>query len=261
MGSVHNAAADGFASNADGYARGRPDYPVALDAWLRDTIGLAAGKTVVDLGAGTGKFVPRLRATGAAVIAIEPVDAMRAKLAAAFPDVDARAGTADAMPLATASIDAVVCAQAFHWFATDAATAEIARVLKPGGVLALVWNVRDERMPFMRRVTELLEPYEGDAPRYAKGTWRRAFPAAGFGPLVEARFAHVHRGPPEQVILDRFLSVSFVAAAPPKDRERIATGLRELVAAEPALAGKAEVEIPYTTVAFHAHRDGSRPPD
>ena len=191
---IHRAAARGFGDGADRYANGRPDYPEALDGWLRDTVGLAPGKVVVDLGAGTGKFVPRLLATGADVVAIEPVDAMRARLAADFPDVDARAGTAEGLPFADASIDTVVCAQAFHWFATAAAVAEIARVVRPGGVLALVWNVRDETLPWVRALTGLMAPYEGDAPRFRSGDWRRVFPAPGFGPLAETRFRHAHFG-------------------------------------------------------------------
>jgi SAM-dependent methyltransferase len=251
---VHRAASQGFTDNADGYARGRPDYPVALDDWLRDAVGLGPGRVAVDLGAGTGKFVPRLAATGADVVAIEPVDAMRAQLARAFPAIDARPGTADAMPLADASVDAVVCAQAFHWFATAPAVSEIARVLKPGGVLALVWNVRDESVPWVERVTGLMTPYEGDTPRYYKGDWRRVFPAPGFGPLDCARFPHVHAGAPEQVIVDRFLSVSFIAPLPADERARFEAALRALIADEPALTGREIVEMPYETVAFHARR-------
>lgn len=257
MTAIHRAAARGFTDSADRYARGRPDYPPALDRWLRDEVGLVAGATALDLGAGTGKFLPRLIATGADVVAVEPVDAMRAQLAAAFPQVEARAGAADALPLADASVDAVVCAQAFHWFATDAAVAEIARVTKSGGALALVWNVRDESIPWVARFTELMRPYEGDAPRYYTGAWRRVFPAPGFGPLREARFRYVHAGPPEQVILDRFLSVSFIAALPGDERARVESRMRALITATPELAGRDIVEMPYETVA-HCARRGAR---
>ena len=252
-GTVHDAAARGFAAAADAYVRGRPDYPPALDAWLRERVLPAPGKTVVDLGAGTGKFVPRLATTGARIVAIEPVAAMRARLGAAFPAVDVRDGTAEAMPLADASIDAVVCAQAFHWFATAAALAEIARVLRPGGVLGLVWNVRDESVPWVRRMTAVLEPYEGDVPGY-RGDWRRVFPAAAFGPLDECRFAHEHVGSPERVIVDRVLSVSFIAALPAAERVVVEGRLRELIAHEPVLAGREVVAVPYETVAFRAVR-------
>ena len=251
---VHDVARAGFTADAAGYARGRPDYPVALDAWLRDAVGLGPATTVVDLGAGTGKFVPRLRSTGATVIAVEPVDAMRARLANDHPAVDARAGAAEAIPLADASVHAVVCAQAFHWFATPAAVAEIARVVAPGGVLGLVWNVRDESVPWVRRLTGIITPFEGAAPRFHRGDWRNVFPAPGFGPLEETRFAHVHVGTAEQVIVDRFLSVSFIAALPADERADVEARLRSLIAEEPALAGREEIAFPYATVAYRTVR-------
>jgi SAM-dependent methyltransferase len=115
---MHPAAASGFAREAQAYARGRHDYPAAIAAWLRDELGLSPAGTVLDLGAGTGKFTPYLAATGARVIAVEPVPAMAAELTLRFPATDARPGSTDALPLADASVDAVVCAQSFHWFAT-----------------------------------------------------------------------------------------------------------------------------------------------
>jgi SAM-dependent methyltransferase len=252
---LHRAAAVGFEASAGRYARGRPDYPPALDRWLCDTVGLRRGKVAVDLGAGTGKFTGRLLATDADVVAIEPVDAMRARLVADFPAVDVRAGSAEALPLAAASVDAVACAQAFHWFANTAATRELARVIRPGGVLALVWNVRDASVPWVRAITDIIEPFEGDAPRFHKGEWQRVFPAPGFSPLREVRLPHVHRGPPEQVVVERFLSVSFIAALPDAQRAEIERRLRALIADEPALAGAGEVAFPYETVAYHATRE------
>ncbi len=165
-----------------------------------------------------------------------------------------RAGTAEAIPLADAAAHAVVCAQAFHWFANASATAEIARVVAPGGCLALVWNVRDASVPWVARLTDLIRPYEGDAPRFHSGDWRGAFPAPGFGPLEETRLPHAHVGPPEVVIVERFLSISFIAALPLDARATVERGLRDLVAAEPALAGRDVVEFPYTTVAYRARR-------
>ncbi len=147
--SVHHAAAQGFGAAAEAYQRARPDYPAVLADWLHDELDLAPGRVVVDLGAGTGKFTPFLRATGARVVAVEPVEAMRAALVAAHPDVEALAGEAERLPLADASVDAIVCAQSFHWFARPAALAEMRRVLKPGGALGLVWNVRDARVAWV----------------------------------------------------------------------------------------------------------------
>lgn len=250
MPAIHHSAADGFQQKADVYSRGRPDYPAAIDGWLVETLGLGPGRRVLDLGAGTGKFTARLIATGAAAAAVEPVAAMRAQFAAALPQVEAVEGTAESLPFAGASFDAVVCAQAFHWFATGAALAEINRVLKPGGRLGLVWNVRDERVDWVGALTEILEPYEGDTPRYASGAWRRAFPAPGFGPLAEAHFPHAHVGDPEQVIVDRVLSVSFIAALPDERQAEVAARVRGLIHIHPALSGRTEVTFPYETAAY-----------
>ncbi|MGX7708059.1 class I SAM-dependent methyltransferase [Methylobacterium sp. Gmos1] len=255
VGDLHPAAADGFSAGADTYARGRPDYPAALAIWLRDALRLGPGRRVADLGAGTGKFTAVLAATGAAVTAVEPVDAMRARLAAALPGVTAVAGSAEAMPLADGSLDALVCAQAFHWFSTPAALAEIRRVLRVGGRLGLVWNVRDEAAaPWVAELTAIMNAHEGDAPRFHTGAWRRPFPAQGFGPLHEAAFAHGHAGTPEQVILDRTLSVSFIAALPEGERERVAQGVRELIARTPELAGRDRVTFPYRTQVYWCER-------
>ncbi|TGD99832.1 class I SAM-dependent methyltransferase [Methylobacterium nonmethylotrophicum] len=254
MSDLHPAAADGFSAGAETYASGRPDYPAALTAWLRDGLRLGPGRSAADLGAGTGKFTALLAATGAAVAAIEPVEAMRARLAASLPGVTALAGSAEAMPLPDASLDAIVCAQAFHWFATPAALAEIRRVLKVGGRLGLVWNVRDEATPWVRALTAIMNAHEGDAPRYHTGAWRTVFPAPGFGPLHEAAFPHGHTGTSEQVILDRTLSVSFIAALPEAERARVTQEVRYLIARTPDLAGRAEVTFPYRTHAYRCER-------
>ena len=129
-----------FAGVADVYERSRPGYPEAAVVWL-------AGSTpgdVVDLGAGTGKLTRSLVALGHRVTAVEPLEEMLAQLRASVPAARALTGGAEAIPLPDASIDVVTCAQAFHWFDHDRALAEIARVLRPGGRIALVWNMRDD---------------------------------------------------------------------------------------------------------------------
>lgn len=249
-GAIHRAAAEGFAKAADDYVRGRPDYPAAVADWLRDPLGAVPGATVVDLGAGTGKFTPYLVGTGARVVAVEPVDAMRARLSAAWPDVDARAGTAESIPLPDALADAVVCAQSFHWFATPTALAEIRRVLKPAGRLGLVWNVRDLGVGWVSRLNRIVNRVESDTPRYQTGAWRIVFPAPEFGPLRERRFPHAHTGPVDDVILNRVRSTSFIAALPPDERAKIEDEVRAFIASEPELQGKDVVTVPYETVAF-----------
>jgi SAM-dependent methyltransferase len=251
---IHHAAAKGFSSKADVYAAGRPDYPAQLDEWLRKTLEIDHRKMVLDLGSGTGKFLPRLMSTGAKIVAVEPIAAMRAQLRARYPNVDAREGTAEKIPLGDHSVDAVTCAQAFHWFATRESLAEIRRVLKPNGALGLIWNIRDESVGWVAALTRIVAPYEGDAPRYYAGEWRHMFPAQGFTSLQEASFSYAHAGSPEQVIVDRMMSVSFIAALPIADQDRVAAQIRELIASSPDLAGKATVAMPYRTVAFSCRK-------
>lgn len=251
---IHDAAARGFSAGADLYVRGRPDYPAEVDRWLRDTLGLGPGTRAVDLGAGTGKFTRRLAATGAAIVAIEPVAEMRDRLTAALPEAEATAGTAEAMPLPDESVDAVVCAQSFHWFSTPQAMAEIRRVLKPGGRLGLIWNQRDADVPWVARLGELFTPYEGDAPRAWRGGWKSVFPASGFGPLQRQDFVHAHTGSPEDVLIARVLSTSFIAALPPGKQDEIVAQVRALIASEPELAGREIVTVPYRTEAYSAVR-------
>jgi SAM-dependent methyltransferase len=251
MTDVHPAAAQGFGRSVDAYVRGRPDFPAAALGWLRQDLALCPGKLAVDLGAGTGKFTRQLIETGATVVAVEPVDAMREQLARDLPAVTAVAGRAQRIPLANSTVDALVCAQAFHWFASAESLAEIHRVLKPGGFLGLIWNVRDQSVDWVAQLTRIMAPYEGDAPRYDHGEWRRAFPAKGFGPLVERTFPHEHVGPPEQVIVDRVGSVSFIAALDDSKREQVLAQVAALIFSSPALAGRDVVSMPYVTRAYH----------
>jgi SAM-dependent methyltransferase len=252
---IHHAASDGYTTAADNYVLGRPDYPAAIVDWLRDSLALDAAKTVVDLGAGTGKFTPRLLATGARVIAVEPVAQMLGKLSAAWPQVEALPGTADSIPLPDSSVDAVVCAQSFHWFATTGALAEIHRVLKPGGKLGLVWNMRDARVEWVARLDQIVNRVEGDTPRYYTGAWRTVFPFKGLGPLHEQHFSVGHTGSPEDVIVNRVRSTSFIAALAPEERARIEEEIRALIAGEPTLSGRDTVTVPYETAAFYAVKD------
>lgn len=247
---VHHAAADGYPVTADNYVKGRPDYAPELVDWLRGFIGLGPGKTVIDLGAGTGKFTPRLVATGARVIAVEPVAEMRAILVKAVENVVAMEGTAEAIPLADASVDAVVCAQSFHWFATRAALAEMHRVLKPGGKLGLVWNMRDARVGWVAKLDDIVNRYEGDTPRYYTGKWRAAFPFEGFEPLHEEHFSIGHTGSPEDVIVRRVKSSSFIAVLSDADKAEVERKVRALIDAEPELRGRSELTVPYETAAF-----------
>src|SRR6187401_1351234 len=113
---LHPIAERGFGSTVDAYRRGRPSYPAEAVAWLATGLRLGTGGTVVDVGAGTGKFSALLVPTGAEVIAVEPLAAMRQGFAGDLPSVKVLEGSAEALPLADGSADAIVAAQAFHWF-------------------------------------------------------------------------------------------------------------------------------------------------
>jgi SAM-dependent methyltransferase len=154
--SIHPWAAAGFGSAAEAYERGRPGYPPEAIAWLAERLDLRPGRTVVDLGAGTGKLSRLLAGTGARVIAVEPVDEMRA-----FIEVEALAGTAEAIPLPHACADAVTAAQAFHWFRAEEARREIDRILKPGGKLARVDNRLDRSDPATDTFAAVIDRYRG----------------------------------------------------------------------------------------------------
>lgn len=241
--------AKSFDSTAGAYQRGRPDYPQAAVDALADALHIGPGTTVVDLGAGTGKLTRLLLPTGARVVAVEPLAGMRTELERAVkPDshqLEVRDGTATAMPLAHESADAVVAAQAFHWFATEEALAEIARVLRPGGGLGLVWNVRDVSVPWVARLTELLEPYAAAVPRHRSNDWKRVFEATDrFSPLEERRFPHLQVVDP-QSIRDRVGSISFVASLPDDESRAVVDAASALVASQPA-----PVTLPYDTEVY-----------
>jgi ubiquinone/menaquinone biosynthesis C-methylase UbiE len=225
---VHEAAAEGFARGAGAYERGRPGYSPQAVSWLAAQLGLAAGARVLDLAAGTGKLTRLLTSTDASVVAVEPVDEMRAALAGVAPGVEVRAGTAEAIPLPAASVDAVVVAQAFHWFAGGPALAEIARVLTPTGRLGLVWNRRDLRLPLQAAISEIIEPYRGSIPSFMTGEWRETLEQTRlFVASAEHQIPYEQSLTVEQLI-DRVLSVSFVAALSPTMREDVAGRVRAL---------------------------------
>lgn len=254
MTGVHTSAQQGFSIQAATYAQGRPDYPRQLTGWLTDTLRINPRSSVIDLGAGTGKFTRLLSTLAPSLIAVEPVEAMGAQLSKLLPDVRLLSGSAEAIPLPDASADALVCAQAFHWFATEAALAEIHRVLKPDGRLGLVWNVRDESVDWVAAITDIITPYEGDTPRFHTGRWREAFTGEYFSAPEMSCFAYQHVGSPQEVIMDRFLSVSFIAALPAAQKTTVTEQLRQLIDTHPALRGRDTVAFPYQTQAYVCHR-------
>jgi SAM-dependent methyltransferase len=158
------------------------------------------------------------------------------------------------LPVADGSVDAVICATAFHWFATPQVLAEFRRVLRPGGMLGLIWNVRDSDIPWVRRLAEITDRYQDDAPRQKSQAWRDVFPAPGFSPLRETVMRYDHVGAPEDVIIGRLLSTSFIAALPDERRAALVDEVRATIAATPELVGRDTVAFPYLTKAYTCSR-------
>ncbi|MDQ3679769.1 MAG: methyltransferase domain-containing protein [Actinomycetota bacterium] len=228
-GPIHPVAAAGFAAT-DAYEQARPSYgPEAVGALCRAT-GIGAGADVVELGPGTGKLTRHLADTGARVVAVEPGAEMRHKLRQTVPEVSVVDATAEATTLPSASADAVVAAQAFHWFAGDKALGEIHRLLGPGGHVGLIWAMRDERVPWVRDLYDLIAPYEASVPRYRSGSWRSVFERTElFTPLKEAHFGYDQDMDPDRLVM-RLASMSFIAVLPAGERQRVLDGAREVVA-------------------------------
>jgi ubiquinone/menaquinone biosynthesis C-methylase UbiE len=228
-------ATRGFESAAERYERGRPGYPAAAIDRLVAELGLAerSGAVVADVAAGTGKLTRALLDRGLGVIAVEPVDGMRSLLERTAPAADIRAGTAESLPLADGAVDGVTVAQAFHWFASAATLDEFARVLRPDGRLGLIWNRRDLDQPLQAAIGRLLAPHRGATPTHDGDAWQAAFTAAArFELVAEHRFAHLQELDADGLV-DRVLSISFIAALPRADSRTVEARVRELAAEAP----------------------------
>jgi SAM-dependent methyltransferase len=253
---VHDEARLGFATAraVAAYERGRPGYPPEAIAELVRAVGIAPGTTVLDLAAGSGKLTRQLLPAGARLVAVEPSAAMRDRLASSAPGVGVLGGTAEAIPLAGGSLDGVAVGQGFHWFDGARAVAELHRVLRPGGRVGLLWNVRDESVAWMARVTAIVDRHAGDTPRYRDGRWRAAFDAAaGFTPLWVRRFRHRHELE-RAAVVDRFASISFVAALPDSTRSQVLAEIGQVLDTDPSLAREGPIAVPYRTDLFWSER-------
>ena len=170
---------------------------------------------------------------------------MRAKLQALAPTAEAIEGTAEQIPLDSHSIDAVVVGQAFHWFDPIRAVSEIRRVLRPGGAVGMIWQVRDARRPWLERLDEIIDRADDGHPRFRTGAWREAFDrTALFDPIEEATFDYVQRASLD-VVVDRVASISYVAAMPPDRRASVLDEVRKLLATDPETAGAEVIDFPY----------------
>jgi SAM-dependent methyltransferase len=239
---VRAERAASFARVADAYEQARPGYPADAVLWL-------VGETpcdVVDLGAGTGKLTRSLAALGHHVVAVEPLGEMLDLLRVAVPGATAVAGSAESMPLPDGSADVVACAQAFHWFDHDPALEEIARVLRPGGRIALVWNVRDERVPWISELSDAMVGRTG----VDRGAVEPIERSGLYGPVEHATFEHTQ-------IVDRealralVLSRSYCAVLSEDERAPI-LGRVDRLFDEHARDGL--LTLPYVVECFRAER-------
>jgi SAM-dependent methyltransferase len=227
-----------FSAVAEAYERARPGYPEEAVRWLAGEPPL----DVVDLAAGTGKLTRVLVGLGHRVTAVEPLAEMREQLQEAVRGVRAVEGGAEAMPLPDASADAVVAAQAYHWFDHPVALPEIARVLRPGGRLGVIWNLRDESVDWVARLSELIDS-EGDKDRDdADG-----IAASGlYGEAEEAEWRweqRLDRGRLRDLVLSR----SYCATMTPEGREPVLAAVDELY---DEVAGPEGLLMPYVTYAL-----------
>jgi ubiquinone/menaquinone biosynthesis C-methylase UbiE len=241
-------AYEGFSRAAESYDRARPGYAVEAVDWMCVRLGITRESLVLDLGAGTGKLALLLRERSASrVIAVEPVPEMRE--IAAVHGLGVLDGSAESLPVADDSVDAVVCGEAFHWFDGKRALHEIGRALVPGGGLGLLWNLHlwDRNASWVQAIERLLAPHADrrTETRYSSGRWQRAFERDRHWTRLEGRsFAHEQRLEPAALV-DHVASVAFVAALPDRQRAELLAEVGRVVADLPA-----PVTIPYRTDAY-----------
>ncbi|OFJ54400.1 class I SAM-dependent methyltransferase [Mycolicibacterium grossiae] len=229
-----------FGAAAAAYERGRPSYPPEAIDWLLPD----GARHVLDLGAGTGKLTVRLVERGLDVTAVDPDQGMLEVLSASLPDTPALLGTAEEIPLPDDSVDAVLVAQAWHWFDPELAVKEVARVLRPGGTLGLVWNNRDERLGWVKDLGRIIghevDPFSQTV----------SLPGA-FTDLRRHQVEWTSYLTP-QALIDLVASRSYCITSPDEVRIRTLDRVRELLATHPALANSTGLALPYVTVCVRA---------
>jgi SAM-dependent methyltransferase len=246
-----------FGTAAAAYAEHRPDYAEAAVRW---TLERAPGQRVLDLGAGTGKLTVAVLVLGAEVIAVEPDPAMLTELRRALPAVRALPGSAEAIPLPDASVDAVVAGNAMHWFDMEVAGPEIARVLAPGGILAGLWNVVDDRVDWVAELAQV----SGSAaigPRDTPAGWRaeaadmhlpKTGSAARFGSSEQAEFPQGQRRTADSLVATLATRAGMLVM-PEQERKAALGRIRAFLASRPETA-RGEFTLPMLTCALRLQR-------
>jgi SAM-dependent methyltransferase len=231
-----------FGQAAADYDRLRPPYPPAAVTWA---VGRTPPATVVDLGAGTGILTRVVAAAGYAVRPVEPDPGMRAQLAAATPGSTPLAGSAERIPLPDHQADAALAGQAYHWFDRDRAHPEIARVLRPGGSFAAIWNIRDDAEPWVAELSRIATA-AGDVPHAEPVSF-----GDRFGPVEHRAFRHEVAMTPAGLVA-MMTTRSYYLVAGPAERTAFEDALRELVATHPDLRGRERFPLPYRTEVYRA---------
>ena len=250
--SLHPAAQTGFSSAAELYQRVRPNYPQELVNWLAEDLLLNQESTVIDLGSGTGKFLDYLKQTTPNIIAVEPISEMLEQLKIVHPEVQTQQASSHDIPLKTNSIDAILCAQSFHWFANIETLQEIHRLLKDSGHLGLVWNQRDETVAWVKALADFLKDYEGDTPRFHSNEWQKVFQNQSlFGFESKKVFVQHQIGTVEDVVSRRLLSTSFIAAMSPQQQNEMKKNFESIVFEYTSKRPQDQIEFPYVTYAYH----------
>jgi SAM-dependent methyltransferase len=237
-----------YAGKVDAYVAGRPDYPAEMLVELPDV------DFAIDVGAGTGKSTELLALKARRVLAVEPVARMAERIPLdRLPNVEVAIAGAEAIPAPDESAGLILCATAFHWFDYPPATAEFFRLLAPGGTLALVWNVRDGRVPWVAKFGAVLDDYADDAPRRASGAWRRIFDDDRFVHTGSFSYPFAQLSAPSGIV-DRGLSTSYIAALPDAEQDAVRRRIQRIIDEEPALAGRETVAFPYVTQLYRFRR-------
>lgn len=250
---MSDARATSFGAAADHYEAARPDYPFDAVAWMLENLPHGS-RRIADVGAGTGKLTRVIAAApDAEVVAIDPDPAMLAKLRESVPGVPTFTGTAEQLPLPDAGLDAVVLGQAWHWVDPVAASAEIGRVVRSGGTLGLIWNIRDERENWVRRLTEIM--HSSAAENMVNG------PGAQ-GPQIAPPFGDIEIGrwewkrPMKRAQIHRMAaSRSYLITASAEERADIARAMDQLFDELGLGDAEATIDLPYVTTAYRAVRE------
>lgn len=246
--SLIHEAANSYQNSSEIYESGRPGYTEESVFALCDHLGLGPNSSIVELGAGTGKFTRVLAKKYSNLLVVEPVPAMLGKLKTILPEIQGALGTGEDIPAKYHSADAILIANAFHWFSTEKAIGEFERVLKNDGGLGLIWNLDGVFTSSWGKVIDSwLDDIEGDTPQYKTGLWRKTLENSEiFSSLEEQSFSTTRTTTPNEII-HRVMSISFVAAQSEKSKVELKQRIERHLAHHPETKGKDKIIVSLDT--------------